>query len=152
MGNQVCSPFDMDEETLIPRLAYSYSIGDSMTLVLHPSGELLTSWGARGFKNYQDKEATLLFIKNLNANFKAGAFKYLVSGRMTKQPDVKIGKVKYRAGDSEIELPEIFVAAYEAECGKTAIIAVNPQRKEASFTLSGREYKIGALDAITLIV
>ena len=51
MGNQVGCPFDTKYNTLTYRLAYSFSIGDLMTLVLLPNGDLMTHWGMRDFEN-----------------------------------------------------------------------------------------------------
>lgn len=152
MGNQVACPFLPSEDTLRYRLAYSFSIGDCMTLVLTQDGDLMAHWGMRDFSVLPDKEKALRLIGNLSRLYKEKAKPYLYSGKMVATPAVECGSVSFSlsVSDHKIKLPAILSSAWEDEDGNRALLLVNPQDKEAFCTVNGNEYKIPPLDALLL--
>ena len=83
MGNQVASPLACHTDTLCAQLAYSFTAGDCMTLVMLPGGELLPFWGYNE-QWHPDKEKVLRFIKNLMRFYTEEAKPYLLFGRLEK--------------------------------------------------------------------
>lgn len=65
MGNQVCAPFGGDTESLLYRLAYSFTAGDLLTLVLDvapgEAGDILPQWSLRDFTDKPDRDEVLSF-------------------------------------------------------------------------------------------
>ena len=149
MGNQVACPLDTTVDTLRYRLAYSFAIGDSMTLVLTPDGELMTHWGTRDFEHHPDFDTNLKLISNLVKTYKTEAKKYLLAGRMIKGPKAKCETVTFKRYDSErvVTLPSIVSTVWEALDGERAMVLVNPDTKERKCTIRGREFVIPALSA-----
>ena len=153
MGNQVeCHLDDKDERTFLWRLGYSYSIGDSMTLVLTEDGEILPRWGLHDFSNLPSKDKVLTFIRNLVSAYKGGAGKYLFNARMITAPKVACESVsfRHRLSDSVVELPAILSSLWEADDGSRALILVNPGEEPRTCTVEGVEVHVGALSAVVL--
>ena len=153
MGNQVECPLDdADERAFLYRLAYSFSIGDSMTLVLTEDGQIMSRWGLRDFSHLPKKETVLSFVKNLVSVYKGKAGKYLYDGRMIASPDVSCDTITFarRNGAHPIELPAILSSAWEAEDGSRALIFVNPAKVEVACTVDGRHVSVPALGAVVL--
>ena len=149
MGNQVACPLDTTVDTLRYRLGYSFAIGDSMTLVLTPDGELMTHWGTRDFEHHPDFDTNLEFISNLVKVYKTEAKKYLLAGRMIRGPRVKCETVTFKRYDSErvVTLPAVLSSVWEAEDGGRAMVLVNPDTKERKCTVRGKEFVLDALSA-----
>lgn len=153
MGNQVEAYFeDADENTILYRLAYSYSIGDSMTLVLNEDGEILPRWGLRDFSHLPDKKTVLTLVHNLVAAYKGAAGKYLYNARMIPTPAVTCESVTFnrRNGRSPITLPSILSSAWETEEGERAVVLVNPSKDDAKCTVDGKEVALAPLSCVVL--
>lgn len=149
MGNQVCCPFRTEEDTLRYRIAYSFSVGDSMTLVLTQDGELMSHWGMREFSALPDKEKTLRMIGNLTKFYKTLAKPYLYAGRMIRIPTVECPSIAFMHSNQQrtVELPAVLATAWEAEDGSRALILVNPVDSEIHCKVNGDEMLLPALDA-----
>ncbi len=154
MGNQCGCPFEPTIDTLRYRLGYSFSIGDIMTLVLSPTGDLMSHWGTRDFSAPPNMEKALTFIKNMMKFYNDGAKKYLYNGKMANAPDIECEKITIPMirGRESITLPCLLSSTWEADGGKTAYIIVNPDEKVARFTLQGDEYFVEPLSAKLLII
>ena len=152
MGNQVCCPFPSEINTLCRRIAYSFSIGDSMTLVLTQDGDIASYWGMRDFSLLPDKEKTLLMIANFTRFYKEQAKPYLYAGRMIPTPSVECESVSYPVCDKSytVTLPAIFSSAWEAADKSRALILVNPEEKDTFCKVEGKEITVPALDAIII--
>ena len=153
MGNQCGCPFDTRIDTLRYRLAYSFSIGDIMTLALLPSGDLMTHWSTRDFENKPNMEKALLFIKNMREFYNSGAKEYLLCGRMSTAPDIICDEIKIplSRGQEYSTLPRLPSSVWEARDGKTAYIVVNPEEKPVSFKIGSEGYEVNALDALLIV-
>jgi hypothetical protein len=151
MGNQVSCPLESSAQTLCYRLGYSFTIGDSMTLVFTPDGDIMSNWGTRDFDHAPDKNVVYPFIKNLNRLYKEKAKDYLLGGKMIKGKDVKCGNIVFKSTypDRDLPLPEIISYAWEYE-GKQIQILTNPTENDAVCTLDGKKYTVPALDAIMI--
>ena len=153
MGNQCGCPFEPTVDTLRYRLAYSFSIGDLMTLILSPSGDLMTHWGTHDFSCPPDWEKTMKFIKNVMKLYKDGAKEYLYAGKMKNAPEIECEEIEIPLfrGRKIATLPRLLSSSWEAEGGKTAHIVVNPESEASSFTLDGKKYECAPLDAMIIL-
>ena len=120
MGNQVCCPLPQDMDTLRYRMAYSFSIGDCMTLVLTPDGKLMQNWGTRDFEHAPDWDKTLAFAANMTRFYREEAKPYLFNGRMIAGLPVACGAAPFG-----YRLPKVHSSAWEAD-GRRVQILVNP--------------------------
>ncbi|MBQ3507632.1 MAG: hypothetical protein IJA91_03695 [Clostridia bacterium] len=152
MGNQVCSNIPEEEDSLPYRLAYSFTAGDCMTLVLTPVGELMDHWGTRDFVNRPHKETALRFIANLTRFYREEAKPYLYAGRMIPALPIDCDRVFFtcRYSDHTLTLPAVLTSAWELPDGTRAQILVNPSCSAVTCTVNGQELRVGALDAVIL--
>lgn len=153
MGNQCGCPFEPACDTLRYRLAYSFSIGDIMTLVLAPNGELMTHWSTRDFEHCPDMKKALLFIKNMISFYNNGASRYLYNGRMCKGMEISCESITiplYRGRESAT-LPRLLSSCWEADNGRVAYIVVNPEDTPVSFSIEGEHFDVPALNALLIV-
>ena len=153
MGNQCGCPFEPSVDTLRYRLAYSFSIGDMMTLIIQPNGELMSHWGTHDFENRPDMDKTLTFIKNVMKFYNESGKRYLYSGRMKNAPVIECEEITIPMfrGREFATLPRLLSSCWEADGGKVAYIVVNPESNTVSFSIEGQGYEIAALDAMLII-
>ena len=152
MGNQVSCPFsEQEDENLLYRLSYAFSIGDSMTLVLDQDGKIRSRWGKLKTDYVPDQEKILRLVKNLTGFYKEQAKPYLLDGRMIAPLDIECPTLEFsRHDERRIMLPAVLSTAWEASNGHRAQILVNPQDKEASCIMNGRKYNIPPLSAVLI--
>ena len=153
MGNQCGCPFEPSCDTLRYRLAYSFSIGDIMTVVLAPNGEFMTHWGTHDFEHAPDKEKTLKFIKNVMSFYNDGAKKYLYSGKMAIAPEIECEKITIPLfrGQKTVCVPRLLSSCWKAEDGKIAYVVVNPEDTELEFSIGNEKFTVPALDAVLIV-
>ena len=154
MGNQCGCPFEPSVDTLRYRLAYSFSIGDIMTLILSPNGNLMSHWGTHDFENCPDMEKALTFIKNLMNFYRTVGKEFLYAGRMKNAPLIECDTVTIPLfrGQPTVTLPRLLCSTWDAGNGKTAYIVVNPEDEEIEFKIAGQEYKCPALDGVLVLM
>lgn len=114
MGNQICEPIDFEKYpySLRLRLAYSYTAGDMLTVVMDQKGNITEHWGGEP-SPVSDRNSTVKLIRSMQVYRRGYAKKYLCSGRMTKP-------FKTECGVNEIELdcgytynaPKVFTSAW----------------------------------------
>jgi hypothetical protein len=152
MGNQVCCPFADTPDTLRYRLAYSFSIGDSMTLVLTENGEPASYWGMRDFSHLPDKKKALTLISNLTRFYRESAKPYLYAGRMTASPEIECESLSFEIRDygRSVTLPALLSSSWEASDGSRVLILVNPDENEARCKIDEVELNVPPLDAIMI--
>lgn len=132
MGNQVCgegaiSAYD-NKLSLQYRLAYSFSAGDFLTLVINDRGRVQWAWGQSIFSRayMPNEDAAITLVKNMNA-WRIGEFKkYLHSGKMVKplKPETNT-KIKITfASKTEVTSP-LIAASYMSSDGKIGHFIVN---------------------------
>lgn len=153
MGNQCGCPFDTKLDTLRYRLAYSFSVGDIMTLTLAPNGDLMTHWSTRDFSTPPNKEKALTLIKNLTEFYNNVGRKYLYDGKMSKVNNFECEEIEIPMlrGKPVAKLPRLLCSSWETEKDKVAYIVVNPEDCELCFTISKDRYDIAPLSARLII-
>ncbi len=80
MGNQCCCP--LPAASFPMRMAYAFTAGDSLTLILNPNGGLMGHWGTRDFDPAPDWDSTLDFARNMIEFYNTEARPFLSAGRM----------------------------------------------------------------------
>ena len=151
MGNQCGCPFEPCVDTLRYRLAYSFSIGDIMTLVLAPYGGLMTHWSTRDFDHAPDMDKALTLIKNLTKFYNESGKKYLLNGKMSPVADIECKSIKipqYRGQEYSI-LPALPCSCWQNGDG-VAYIVVNPESEPAQFSINGEKFEIEPLSAMLI--
>ena len=150
MGNQVSCPLrKQDDENLLYRIAYSFSSGDAMTLILSDDGLIRSRWGEFLPDHVVDQEKVFKLIKNLTAFYKNEAKSYLYNGRMIKPPKVECETVEFITDDNfTVILPAVLHSAWQSEDGNKALILVNPFDREVKCKVDGKQVEIPPLNAI----
>ena len=153
MGNQCGCPFEPECDTLRYRLAYSFSIGDIMTLTIAPNGDLMTHWGTHDFEHSPDKEKTMRFIKNVMNFYNDKGKKYLYCGKMSTCDDITCEEITIPLfrGQKYSTLPRLLCSAWEEENGKTAFIVINPEENQVSFKIGNDNFLCPPLDACLIV-
>ena len=128
MGNQICAMLEKKENNFTYRLAYSFTAGDMLTVVMNGDGDLLHSWCdyTEPKEKHVDKEVALTFVKTLNAWRRKGGKEFLHYGKMIAPIPVRCDKEKFLLEDGKTYLtPDcVLSAAYECN-GKRAQFIVN---------------------------
>lgn len=137
MGNQVCAMLNKVEESYTYRLAYSFTVGDMLSLVTLGDGKVEYSWDdwiAPRDKTV-DKQVAFGFIRTLNGWRQGATGKYLHLGRMVKPVAVGCGKQHFSLDDGSAYTPaEVLTTAYKL--GKTTLqFVVNYNRYEVTVKL-----------------
>lgn len=152
MGNQCGCPFEPSVDTLRYRLAYSFSIGDIMTLIIAPDGRLMSHWGTHDFDSAPDMDKTLKFIKNVMKFYNEIGKKYLYCGKMKYAKEIECESVEIPLfrGRKTATLPRLLSSVWEADNGKNAYIVVNPEDEAIKFRIGTDCYEIAPLDAVLI--
>jgi hypothetical protein len=152
MGNQVCCCFDTSVDTLRYRLAYAFSIGDLMTLILSPDGKLMNHWGTPDYEHRPDMDKTLKFINNMTRFYEKEGKKYLCCGKMSETFDFSCEEKSFviSRGRGEAVLPKLLASSWQAEDGKTAYIVVNPEDTPLKFSVKGEIFEVPELNAVLI--
>lgn len=144
MGNQVNCPLPSDMDTLRYRMGYSFVIGDCMTVVLCPNGNLMQNWGTRDFEHAPDKEKALAFVANMTKFYREKAKPFLYNGRMIDGLPVECDFAPFGH-----KLPKILSCAWEAD-GVRAQILVNAFDEAITCKVGGQDVTVEANDAVLL--
>lgn len=140
MGNQVCTNFWLDHErspiNMLERIAYSFSAGDMLTLVLNQDGDIHWNWGNLFGMEIPEQESVKQFVRNSNY-WRKEYRKYLHSGKMVKPLSIECGvNIIYRTGDkTPILRSEIYTSAWESADGGFAQLLINYNDVEKDCTV-----------------
>ncbi len=151
MGNQCCC-FLLD--SICYRLAYAFSCGDDLSIVMRGDGNIVSHWGRIGHDEVEDKEHTLNFVTALLKFYKEKAAKWLYNGKMIKPMRFEVTK-----GTSEVSFNQryggtytastVLSTAWEASDGERAQLFVNHTDEELTLTLQdGRKVTVPPLNAV----
>ena len=155
MGNQVCCPFcEQEDENLLYRIAYSFSSGDAMTLVIGEDGNVRSRWGKLRTGHIPNQERVLRLVRNLTAFYRNQAKPYLINGRMIHAPTMECDTVAFSLNgqNTSVKLPAVLCTAWEAADGSEALILVNPADCETRCRINGKQIAIPALNAVMVRV
>lgn len=123
MGNQICDPIDFEKYpfSLRLRLAYSYTAGDMLTVVMDQKGNITEHWGGEP-SPIADRNATVKLIKSMQGYRRGYAKKYLYSGKMTNPFDTDSGVIDIELDCGYVyKAPSVFTSCWrsaEGECGQ----------------------------------
>ncbi len=126
MGNQICAMLEKRENNYTYRLAYSFTAGDMLTVVMNGDGALLHSWCdyVQPKEKHTDKAIVLQFVKTLNAWRKKGGKQFLCYGKMIAPINVKCGQERFLLEDEKTYLVTdcVLSSAYEYENNRVQFI------------------------------
>ena len=114
------------------RLAYSFIIGDLLTVVINEDGEIIWAWGQRDFSSLPDRAPIMEFIKNATEMRRGVGKEFLVFGEMTAPLTVKCEEesmFKLKTGDYEA-YPAVLTSAWLNSKGEKAQILATYTSKE----------------------
>jgi len=145
MGNQCwvfnCFDLEKSEENLQFRLAYSFTAGDMMTVVLGDGGKLIWGWCMDWNAIKPDQNAAIQLVKNLNTWRIFNAKPFLRYGRM-ERPYSLIYEYDREFTMNQIgkmSVPSLITSRWRAPNGRNAQIVVNYTNCKQCFSL--RPYK-----------
>ena len=141
MGNQNSSTQSIDinrsPNNLLYRIAYSFTYGDILTIVLRDNGTINWDWGTDWNIDPPEQNSVITLIKNLNFIRKTNAKPYLTKGKMLKPDKLeyidKFEKLYMKNGES-LEIPPLLVSKWISN-GKTAEIITNYTIREQEFSI-----------------
>ncbi len=131
MGNQVCADWHLDynksPDEFFERMAYSFTAGDMLTVVINQHGEIEWNWGKKDRTRVPPNQENIeKFVKNLNLWRTGETKKYLHSGMMIKPLQYECGSYDiYRNNGSFVSVPEIHSSKWQSTDGATAQFFVN---------------------------
>lgn len=152
-GNQVCCGLSEEVDTMRLRMAYSYTAGDCMTLVITPDYKLLNNWGSRNFDGGPDMEKVLQLVTNMQKIHKETEG-FLTHGRMIKALPYDCPVTSYPAqtfNGRKYEAPDAFSTAWEAD-GKRAQIFVNHTEHPVDITFRGETFTLPPLEGTVRLI
>lgn len=150
MGNQCGTELDSHTDTLRLRLAYSFTAGDALTLVLTPAGDLMCNWGTRDFKSHPDKEKALTFIASLQRLMKEGVSDWLIAGKMIPARPFDCAKSRYQTTQGTyVDIPDVMSSAWESEKGRVQVF-VNHKDAPVTVTVGDKIFSLPALDGVVM--
>lgn len=131
LGNQVCVDWTMDvdkaPDSFYERMAYSFSAGDMLTVVITENGDIDWNWGkADKEKLPPNQEYAERFVRNLNFWRVGKGKKYLHTGRMVKPFAVDCEQYdmpRKKYGSSVV--PRVHTSAWTSVDGAYAQFLVN---------------------------
>ncbi|MBR2646367.1 MAG: hypothetical protein IKD47_02245 [Clostridia bacterium] len=119
MGNQICAMLEKSENNFTYRLAYSFTSGDMLTVVLNGDGDLQHAWCdyVQPKDKHLDKSVVLSFIKTLNDWQRKGGYEFLHYGKMLPPILVHCGVEKFLLEDNKTYLQTDSVVTTAFQCG-----------------------------------
>lgn len=158
MGNQVCVAdiFDLDAspDNICERLAYSFSAGDMLTLVLDQYGEIAWCWGQLKTTTHPDQQTVKTLVRNLNQWRRGYGKKYLHVGKMTKSLNIACGEniFKRNGSFSDMKRSKLHTSAWLSQDGYFGqfIVNYNTSAQECKFVLDEDGYKLMLQDGTVM--
>lgn len=147
MGNQVSCPLTNKKDSMCARLAYSFTAGDCMTLVVTPFGSLMTNWGNHDFSVLPDKDRAVTFAANMQKFYKEKAQKFLYDGKMIKPLETECNYEEYPLDNGKnASIPDVYTSAWEKD-GERVQIFANHTLKDVTVKAGERSVTVPALGA-----
>ena len=148
MGNQVSNPAVCDDnaDSLAYRIAYSFSAGDSLTLILNQDGGVMSHWGkVKDEERVSDNGRILRFVASL-CEFYREKGEYLFDGRMIGAEPVECEsfEFRHRKTGQPILVPAIHTSAWLKKDGERVQLLINPFTRDISCRVGGRELTVPA--------
>ena len=140
MGNQVCADYFISPEkfplSYYERLAYSFTAGDLLTLIINEDGKIERSWGKKREIDFMPNEKdTLNFVASMNY-FRRNYPEYLHTGRMIMSPRLTVREIEMpRDNNGVCRVPAVHSSSWESESGSAHVFA-NWQETAEDVTLT----------------
>lgn len=151
MGNQCCC-FLMPG-SIYYRLAYGFSCGDDLSIVIRGDGNIVSHWGRIGHEEVEDKGKTLRFVGALIKFYKEKAAKWMACGKMIKPLSFeitdgeRISTFDKRYGGT-YTASTILSTAWQSSDGEKAQIFINHTEQDITISVSnGETLTVPALNA-----
>ena len=141
MGNQICAMLEKSENNFTYRLAYSFTSGDMLTVVLNGDGDLQHAWCdyVEPKQKHLNKDMVLSFIKTLNEWQRGGGREFLHYGKMLAPIPVYCDKQKFLLEDHKTYLQTDSVVTTAFACGdKSVQFIVNYNLHEVEISFDGQ--------------
>lgn len=149
MGNQVgvnaWLNHEKSPENLLERMAYAFSAGDMLTLVLNENGDITWNWGWRELDDIPNQENVLEFVKNANQWRRGSGKKYLHTGNMVKPYKVVCEKNRiYGPSGHEFLIEKLHTSAWKSDDGGYGqfLINYNTEDVECEICLPEGTYRL----------
>lgn len=149
MGNQVCAQAWLDHEkspeNLLERMAYAFSAGDMLTLILNENGEITWNWCWKILDDIPNQENVITFVRNANQWRRGIGKKYLHTGKMVKPYPVVCEKNKIFGQNGHVFFIEkIHTSAWESKDGEYGqfLINYNTEPVKCKICLPDGEYRL----------
>lgn len=153
MGNQVVLHHWIDHEkspeNILERIAYAFTAGDMMALVLNENGEITWNWGWRKLEDVPEQEAVKTLVRNLNLWRRGAGKKYLHTGRMVKPCRVECGDNRiYGKNGHEFRIGKLHTSAWETADGEWGqfLVNYNTEDVECRISLPEGSYRLSGAD------
>lgn len=130
MGNQVGTHTRFDyhkaQDSLFERIAYSFSAGDMLTLVIDEDGGISWNWGCNNCTIAPDQAAVKMLVKNLNSWRWGYGKKYLHTGKMVKPFEVICGKNEFACNvGGPLVRDRLYTRAWDSDEGDFGQFIIN---------------------------
>ncbi|MDD5603028.1 MAG: DUF6259 domain-containing protein [Eubacteriales bacterium] len=131
MGNQAGFtskiPLEENPDSLLFRLAYSFTCGDMLAVVMKSGGEIHWEWGMSWLIPGPPRKNIINAVRNYNAMRKGNGMKYLHYGRMMKPEEVlqEDSYVLKRNNGTSLSFPCVLYSKWMAPDGSVAQIFAN---------------------------
>ena len=141
-GNQVETTgflqVDKGANHLLLRTAYSFAVGDLMTIILTEDGEIHWGWCTRFSVPVPDQDSIITLIRNLTAWRKQAAHPFLVYGRMEKPfPLIDMESVDvYRTNGAVLKFDKVLTSRFQSDDGRDVQLLVNYQENPETVTIA----------------
>lgn len=139
MGNQVSTGYDNEKspDSLLERLAYSFSAGDMLTLVMNDDGNIAWKWGLRDFTYVPEQEPVKQLVRNLNGWRQGYGKQYLHTGKMVKGFDVSCDEnLFYFWTGGTFTRKKLHTRAWQSETGTVGQFLINYNKEDVECTVS----------------
>ena len=137
MGNQICEPIDFKKYpfSLRLRLAYSYTAGDMLTVVMDQKGNITEHWGGEP-SPVADRTAVVKLIEAMQKYRRGYGKKYLHSGKMIKpyMSDSGINEIELDCGYT-YKAPRVYTSCWTDADGDVGQIFVNYNDESLDVTI-----------------
>jgi hypothetical protein len=142
MGNQnwVFGVVDVDRSpwNLHQRIAYSFTAGDMLTVVLGGKSSIIWDWGTPWNRAQPDQESVVTLVHNLNAWRKGDGAAYMMHGRMLKPNAVEGTRdvpMTLKEDYGVLHFPSLFTSRWQTQDGRDGQIVVNYLKDAQTATL-----------------
>ncbi len=154
-GNQCeYARFDVEKspENLLYRTALGFANGAMLTVPMRKNGELDWGAGAPWTLPAPPRKEFMTLAGRLNA-LRRKYPEYLLDGRMMPVPELHVAKHRlFLKNGDKITVPAVLCSCWQSPAGEKKLFAANFLPKDRKITVSGKQYRVPALDGAVIPV